>query len=114
MPTAPPRRFPSQERKPTAAGAPAAVPATPKKAVACATRKVRARGSLSAIRLACRTLTFKLRKGAHVRVEQVRGRKLKRLAVKRAGTTYTVKAPAGAAKLRLRSGRTTLTLTLPR
>ena len=91
---------------------PAAVPATPKKAVACATRAVRSRGALSAIRLACRTLTFKLRRGAKVRVEQLRGRKFKRLAVKRSGRSYTVKAPAGATKLRIRSGRITLTLTL--
>jgi hypothetical protein len=114
VPTAPPQPFPSQERKPKAAVVPAAARAVPKEAVACATRKVKARGALSAIRLACRTLTFKLRKGARVRVEQLRGRKVKRLAVKHAGRTYTVQAPAGTTKLRIRSGRTTLTLTLPR
>jgi hypothetical protein len=113
VPTAPPRSFPSQERKPSAAVAPAAVPAAaPKKAVACAARSVKARGALSAIRLACRTLTFKLRRGAKVRVEQLRGRNYKRLAVKRSGRTYTVKAPAAATKLRIRSGRTRVILKL--
>jgi M6 family metalloprotease-like protein len=112
VPTAPPQAFPSQERKPAAA-APGAS-AAPTKAVACATRNVRARGPLSAIRLACRTLTFRLRRGSRVRVEQLRGKKVVKLSLKRAGRTYTVKAPASATKLRLRSGRTTLTLTLPR
>jgi hypothetical protein len=70
VPTAPPQSFPSQERKPSAL---ASVPAVLKKAVACATRMVKARGTLSAIRLACRLLTFKLRRGARVRVEQLRG-----------------------------------------
>ena len=111
------RRSRARERKPTAVAAATAVThsaAAPKKAVACATRKVRARGALSAIRrsAACSRSSCARRS----RVGRAAARSRVQAARRQASgpDLHAVRRRRVRRSCAFCSGRTTLTLTLPR
>jgi hypothetical protein len=137
QPTQPPVTPPTQQQKPskvtaaTAVPAPAAAAAATATPKACQARAVKVRGPLRSFRTACPsfgaralTVTFRLKKGARVRVDLLKGAKVVRKVLtvrsRKAARTYTLKIKpkglkAGNYTLRLRAtraGRTT-TLKLP-
>ncbi len=126
QPVQPPLTPPTQERKPSAAAPPAAAGpvaagVTPKKAAACKARGVRARGALRWFRTSCPTfgakaltVKFRLKRGARVRVDLMKGRKVTRRVLttrtRKAARTYTLRVnprglKAGTYTLRLRATR---------
>jgi M6 family metalloprotease-like protein len=138
QPTQPPVTPPTREQKPSTGGgaaaapAPAVTPVTAKPmAASCKALSVKARGSLRSFRTVCPsfgakplTVTFRLKKGARVRVDLLKGakavRKILKLRTLKAGRTYTLKLKpnglkAGNYTLRLRATRAgkTTTLKLP-